>query len=136
MDDSNATTLAILYVEDDKLTRRSVTNRLKRRGFKVLPAETGERALELAADVPILSAVLMDIDLPGIDGLETYARLQESYPGLPLVICSGAISSVVSQRIERMNIPKECCLNKPCPFAEILAAIHNATASQSSIPTR
>lgn len=136
MDTFNTTKLAILYVEDDELTRRSVTNRLHRRGFEVLSAESGERAMEIVKGRAVLAGVLMDIDLPGMDGLEAYAYLQEMFPGLPLVICSGAISPSVSARIKRMGIPKECCLCKPCPFGNILAAIHKVTATQSSIPGR
>tara|TARA_R110002096_G_scaffold318265_1_gene512660 strand:+ start:989 stop:1399 length:411 start_codon:yes stop_codon:yes gene_type:complete len=136
MDTFNTTKLAILYVEDDELTRRSVTNRLQRRGFEVLSAESGERALEIVKERAVLAGVLMDIDLPGMDGLETYVCLQETFAGLPLVICSGAISPVVSARIERMGIPKECCLCKPCPFGNILAAIDKVTSTQSSIPGR
>jgi len=133
---TKTTKVVILCVEDDELTLQSVTNRLQRRGFQVLPAESGERALQIVTDQPVLSAVLMDIDLPGIDGLETYVCLQEAFPGLPVVFCSGAISPAVSARLKRMGIPTECCLCKPCPFGDILAAIQKVTKTQSPITSR
>jgi len=127
---SSDSTLVVLYIEDDALTRRSVSNRLQRRGVTVLAAESGEQALELVADRPALSAVLLDIDLPGIDGLETFVRLQENYPRLPVVICSGALSSTVLGRIKRMGISQEHCLCKPCRFHDVLTVVENVVSGQ------
>lgn len=131
---SDSAKLVILYVEDDDLTRGSVTNRLRRRGFEVLSAASGEQALDLIADRPALSAVLMDVELPGMDGLVAYAHVQKSYPNLPIVICSGALSPDVCRCVERIGIPNDHCLCKPCPFAEILDAVCKVTASKPSVP--
>jgi len=119
-------TILILYVEDDPLTLRSVTDRLRRHGVGVLAADSGEQALNLVQDHPALSAVLVDLNLPGIDGLETYARLVISYPGLPLVVCSAHTEEGVQNRLRSMGVPEHCHLRKPCPFRSLLAAIEDA----------
>jgi len=118
-------TILILYVEDDPLTLRSVSDRLRRHGVGVLAAESGEQALNLVQDHPALSAVLVDLNLPGIDGLETYARLTISYPGLPLVVCSAHTEDSVRHRLRSMGVPERCHLRKPCPFRQLLAAIED-----------
>ena len=60
----------ILVVDDEKLIRWSVGERLQRDGYEVLSAESGEQALELvASSAP--DVMLLDVRLPGIDGLAT-----------------------------------------------------------------
>ncbi len=66
----------ILLVEDDQLLRRSLTFSLEQAGYRVSTEATGEGALAMALrDPPDL--MLLDIGLPGIDGLETLHRLRE-----------------------------------------------------------
>ena len=69
----------ILVVEDNEKNMKLVRDVLQATGFRTLEATTGEEAVELAlAQVPAL--VLMDIQLPGIDGTETLARLRTRPP--------------------------------------------------------
>jgi CheY-like chemotaxis protein len=122
----NCSSIVILYVEDDPLTLRSVTDRLRRHGVAVLAAETGEKALTLVEDHPALSAMLVDLHLPGIDGLETYARLKVSYPDLPVIVCSAHTEVPLLQRLRAMGVPEQSHLRKPCHFRDLLAAILKA----------
>lgn len=119
--------ISVLYVEDDPLTLRSVSDRLRRKGVNVLPAESGEQALILIEDHPALTAALLDLQLPGIDGLETCMRLKEVYPNLPVVVCSAHVEGPVQQRLRAMGVPEHCQLRKPCSFRDLLAAIIRAT---------
>lgn len=119
--------ILVLYVEDDPLTRQSVSDRLRRQGVSVLAADSGEGALALIEDHPALAAALLDLQLPGIDGLETYARLRQAYPTLPVVVCSGHLDGPLQQRLLTMGVPKDCQLRKPCPFRVLLAAILKLT---------
>lgn len=121
--------ILILYVEDDPLTLRSVSDRFRRHGVEVLAAESGEQALLLVEDHPALSAALVDLHLPGIDGLETYARLKTTYPGLPLVVCSAHVEPIVQQRLRSLGMSELCHLQKPCPFRDLLAAVLEAVSS-------
>lgn len=92
-----------------------------------MAADSGERALTLIEDHPALAAALLDLQLPGIDGLETYARLRQAYPDLPVVVCSAHLEGPLRQRLLAMGVPTDCQLRKPCPFRELLAAIVKAT---------
>src|SRR5260370_876369 len=116
-------TIVILYVEDDPLTGESVRNRLTRNGLHVLAAESGERALTLVKDLPALGAALVDLQLPGMDGVETGIRLRRLYPGLPVVVCSANLDRPNRERLLAMDIPEQCQLRKPCPFRELLGAV-------------
>jgi DNA-binding response OmpR family regulator len=64
----------ILIVDDDALMRRSLSYNLQQSGFRTSSAGTAEDALELAQhDLPDL--VLLDVGLPGMDGLEALRRM-------------------------------------------------------------
>lgn len=67
----------VLVVEDDKDNLELISFALKKSGYEVLAAETGERGVEMAIkENPFF--IIMDIGLPGIDGLETVRRIRKS----------------------------------------------------------
>jgi CheY-like chemotaxis protein len=118
--------LAILYVEDDELTRQAVAGRLRRRGYEIIEANSGEEALGLASQNPTIAAVLLDIDLPGVNGLETYRQLLQTHPRLPAVVCSAALANGGRKPFLDLGVPDRSLLTKPCAFDRMLAAIESA----------
>ena len=67
----------VLVIEDNKDSIRLITYALKRGGYEVMPAETGEEGVELAIKEDFLF-IIVDINLPGIDGIETIGRIRHS----------------------------------------------------------
>jgi len=67
--------LTILLVEDDDDTRYMMRLGLEQRGYRVIEAENGEKGVELALSEPT-DVILMDLSLPGIDGLEATKRIR------------------------------------------------------------
>ena len=113
----------ILVVDDEKLIRWSVGERLQRGGYEVLSAESGEEALELmAAQAPDL--VLLDVRLPGIDGLETLQRALTQAPELAVLMMSA--HSTVDIAVEAMKHGAIDFLVKPFPFQALDAAVERA----------
>ena len=121
--------MLILFIEDDRLLRQSVTERLGRRGYDVLGAESGEQGLEMATGQSPPDAVILDIDLPGIDGYETYRRLQAIRPSAPVIVCSAHLTSETRRLWVAMGLPEERLLGKPCPFGSLVAALGSAVAA-------
>src|SRR5512139_2615242 len=77
----------VLVVDDEKLIRWSVSERLQRDGYEVLSAESGERALEIVASSPP-DVMLLDVKLPGIDGVQTLQRALALHPELTVLMMS------------------------------------------------
>src|SRR6185295_16192725 len=78
----------IMIVDDDAGVVRAVAKALETHGHQPFCAQTGEEALDLARTVYPEVAVI-DIRLPGIDGVETGRRLQAAHPRLVLIVISG-----------------------------------------------
>ena len=130
--DPQGDTPVILYVEDDDLTRERVAARLLRKGVVVIAAGSGEQALELCSDVPDVAIALLDLELPGMSGQETWHRLRARYPEIVGVVCSGEIDDQTRHELEQQGLRSDCCLCKPCRFDELLAALKRASPSKSS----
>ncbi|HVP68206.1 MAG TPA: sigma-54 dependent transcriptional regulator [Anaeromyxobacteraceae bacterium] len=119
----SSTPAKILVVDDEKLIRWSVGERLQRGGYEVLSAESGEEALEVVgAQSPDL--MLLDVRLPGIDGLATLQRALGLQPELAVLMMSA--HSTVDIAVEAMKHGAIDFLVKPFPFQALDAAVERA----------
>ncbi len=87
----------ILIVEDERLVRWSLVQELSREGYQTFESETGEKALELFADEGA-DVVLLDIRLPGKDGIEVLRSLREVDPDAVVIMMTahGGVGSAVT----------------------------------------
>ena len=80
----------ILVVEDEPTLRRVAGNLLEKLGYLVLEAMSGERALEIFAERQgDIDLVLLDMTMPGLNGMQTLARLRDLDPQVRVILCSG-----------------------------------------------
>jgi two-component system, NtrC family, response regulator AtoC len=119
-------TARILVVDDEKLIRWSVAERLQRDGYEVLSAESGEQALEMVAATPP-DLVLLDVRLPGIDGVQTLQKALSLHPEMVVLMMSA--HSTVDIAVEAMKHGAVDFLVKPFPFQQLDAAVGRALAA-------
>ena len=111
----------ILVVDDDPKIRTVVRRGLAYEGYRVVEAATGEEGLEKAREhMPEL--VVLDVMLPGIDGLEVTRRLRGA--GDPMAILMLTARDDVRARVEGLETGADDYLVKPFSFEELLARVH------------
>lgn len=113
----------VLVAEDERAARSSLTALLQSVGFKVLPAEDGETALSLLLhEEP--EAALLDIRMPGIDGLEVLRRSREGGSDTAVIIMTAHGDS--SAAIEAMKLGAFDYVTKPIDFDSLLPQLRRA----------
>ncbi|MBI5494939.1 MAG: response regulator [Deltaproteobacteria bacterium] len=110
----------LLVVDDNEMNRDMLSRRLERRGFTVLTAEDGYKALALIAEKPF-DLVLLDIMMPGIDGVEVLKRLREKYTpsDLPVIMVTAKDSS--EDVVQALKVGANDYVTKPIDFPVVLA---------------
>jgi two-component system, cell cycle response regulator DivK len=116
------TAARVLIVEDNAWNRKLVRDVLTFKGYEVIEAETGEEGLRLARDRrPDL--IMMDIRLPGIDGVETLRRLraEEATRGIPVMAMTASVMTTDHERITQAGF--DACQAKPITVKDFVAAV-------------
>ena len=112
----------VLIVEDNEKNRRLLRDVLQANGYDTVESETAEEGLELARQSQP-GLVLMDIQLPGIDGIEARERLRDDPQTLdiPVVAVTASVMQHDQDRIEQAGF--DAFHYKPIRIKEILATV-------------
>lgn len=118
----------ILVVDDEKNIRRTLRMVLEGEGAEVLEAATGEQALqELRAAQPPVEAMIMDVMMPGISGLqvlETLADPEAGVVGLPVIMISG--HATVEDAVKATRLGAFDFFEKPLARDRVIVSVRNA----------
>lgn len=109
-------TRKILVVDDEESIRWALSKALERDGYRVVLAADGAEGLQCAAD-PSIDLVLMDIKMPGSDGLETLSRMKEVRPELPVIIMTAF--GTLQAAVQAMKRGAYDYITKPFDFGEL-----------------
>jgi two-component system response regulator MprA len=110
----------VLLVEDDPAVRGAVERALRHAGHQPALAADGVRALEQATAVPY-DAVVLDLGLPGLDGLEVCRRLRAAGNQVPVLMLTAR--AAVSERVSGLDAGADDYLVKPFALDELLARL-------------
>ena len=124
----------ILCVDDDGLFLNAVTRALARKGYHVIPCETPQRALEaLSRGRP--DAAIVDVMMPGMDGLELTERIQRlSKAQVPVILLSAAGGDAAVGR--GMRSGARFYLTKPCPMEHVFSAVEAVLDKRPAVPAQ
>jgi len=117
----------ILVVEDDEKSRRLVRDVLTFRGYEIVEAETGEEGVRLAQERRP-SLVLMDIRLPGIDGIQALGRLraETATRGIPVIAMTASVMTNDRQKV--LDAGFDAFQSKPIKIKDFVAAVEQLLA--------
>jgi len=113
----------VLVIDDEREFRDITVKSLQRHGLKVQGADCGEKGLEILRDSPT-DVVLLDVKMPGIDGIETLRRIRSLKPLVEVVLLTGHAS--VDSGIEGMKLGAFDYLMKPIELEPLLEKITDA----------
>ncbi len=110
----------ILLADDQDPVRSTVKMLLESQGYTVTEAVDGVEAVERYLQTsPRFQAVLLDVDMPGLDGVQAMAKIREHDPEAPIILVSGAVHD--------LDVSDAVLLPKPFASAELIEAIRRAS---------
>ncbi|HSU67738.1 MAG TPA: response regulator [Tepidisphaeraceae bacterium] len=121
----------VLVIEDESRLRELLQRALSGWGFETVVSRSGEEGLRLNDAQPFDIAVL-DLNLPGIDGLETLRRLREKVPALQAIIVTGFASIEAAKLAVHLDVVE--FLTKPCHLGELEQALDRALRRMAPTP--
>jgi CheY-like chemotaxis protein len=123
----------VLYIEDNIHNRRLVRKVLQSRGYTIVEAEEGITGLAMAQDLkPAL--VLLDIGLPGMDGLEVVARIKADEELRPIPVIALTASAMRGDRERFLAAGCDDYLSKPVQAMELLQKVGDYYPSNGHRP--
>lgn len=114
---------SILLVDDDSAFRHVMSGELRRLGYEVATAASAEEALESLAHQSA-QIVLLDLRLPGMDGLAALKAVRAHHPGTEVIMLTGHGS--IDTAIESIRVGAFDYVTKPCPLDEIQIRVQRA----------
>ena len=121
-----------LFVDDELEFLELMQKRLARRGMEVVTAPDGQRALcmveeNLASGGAPFNIVVMDVRMPGMDGLETLRHMKQKAPGLPVILLTGHACMGVA--VEGLDLGAYDYMLKPVAISELIIKMEEAVRS-------
>ena len=117
----------VLVADDNEVAQRLCKRVLEKAGYGVLIAADGLQAVDAALNQHP-SMILMDVAMPGIDGLEAMRRIKTAMPGMPIVIASA--HSMASDRERFLASGADKVLSKPFRLADLISIVEQLAAQR------
>ena len=115
--------MKILLVDDEEEFVKTLSERIEMRDVKSDVALNGEEALK-AMDEDLPDVMVLDLKMPGIDGLEVLRRTKKAYPGVQIIMLTGHGSEKDEKEARRLGVFEY--LQKPVEFEKLMRTITKA----------
>jgi two-component system KDP operon response regulator KdpE len=123
-----------MVVDDEGVTRVSLADALRLEGYAVDTAASGEEALSLFEKQGPFDLVVLDLKMPGIDGLEVAERIRTSSPDTVVILLTAF--GTMETAIQAIRRGAHDYLLKPCPIPEILKSVADGLVKRREMDTR
>ena len=124
--------MRVLFVDDEVEFLQLMEKRLSRRGMEVSTAPDGQSALDMLGAVlaeggEMFKVVVMDVRMPGMDGLETLRHMKAKAPELPVILLTGHACMGVA--VQGMDLGAYDYMLKPVSISELIIKMEEASRS-------
>src|SRR5260221_12758284 len=117
---------SILIADDDAVARRLVENMVQKCGYETLVVDSGDAAIArlTAAEAPVIDAMVLDLVMPGLDGMGVLAKIRDAGLNIPVIVqtAHGGIDNVVSA----MRAGAQDFVVKPVGIERLQVSLRNA----------
>ena len=114
----------IMLVDDEEPFVETMTKRLSKRGFNVIGVFSGDEALKKLKSNRTVDVVILDVKMPGMDGIDTLKEIKRQFPLIEVIMLTG--HATVETAIEGMKLGAFDYLMKPSDMEQLLAKIEEA----------
>jgi len=121
-------TIKLLLVDDEKPFLDTITKRLEKREMTVSAVYSGEGALIELENNKTIEAVILDVKMPGMDGIETLIEIKKKFPLVEVIMLTG--HATVETAIEGMKLGAFDYLMKPCDINLLVSKVNNAATKK------
>jgi len=121
------TDFRVLLVDDEVDFLETLLKRLQKRHLDAVGAKSGEEALAALESAPF-DAVVLDVRMPGIDGVETLRRIKQQHPLVEVILLTGHANMEVA--VEGMELGAFDYLMKPVDLDDLLYKLQDALAKK------
>jgi len=111
----------VLVVDDEENQRRTLSIGLKHEGFEVFTASSSSEALQVLSDAEGIEVAVIDLMMPGLNGLDLARQIGRLYPGVRVVLASAYHLS--ARQFERANCGACAFIPKPYSLPELCRAL-------------
>ena len=119
--------IRVLLVDDEEDFLEMLGLRLEAAGFELSTAQSGEACLEFLSSRKA-DVVILDVKMPGMDGIMTLGAIRKILPGLPVILMTGHGGEETRKQAQELGV--SACFIKPADFAPLVAAIREAAQSR------
>jgi len=118
----------VLLVDDEVEFVETFSERLEMRGLETSKAFSGKEALNVLKKNKNVEVVVLDVNMPEMDGVETLAAIKKKFPLVEVIMLSG--QATIESAIEGMKRGAFDYLMKPCEMDQIIAKVSEAAAKK------
>jgi DNA-binding NtrC family response regulator len=115
----------VMLVDDETAFLETMEKRLEKRNLNVLTASNGEEALVVLESHQNTDVVILDVKMPGMDGIETLGKIRKAFPLIEVIMLTG--HGTIESAIEGMKLGAFDYLMKPCEMEQLMAKVQEAT---------
>ena len=117
-------TTVVLLVDDEIPFVETMSKRLTKRNLSILKAYSGEEALERLGEQSKVDVVVLDLKMPGADGIQTLREIKKEHPLVEVIVLTG--HGTVETGIDAMRLGAFDYLSKPCSIDHLIVKIQEA----------
>jgi len=120
--------IQLLLVDDEKAFLDTITKRLKKRALDVSSVNSGKDALVELKKNKTIEVVVLDVKMPGLDGIQTLIEIKKEFPLIEVIMLTG--HATVETAIDGMKLGAFDYMMKPCDIEVLVNKVNNAAVKK------